>query len=93
MPPALQVYLDAILARGDRPFDAARMEQTFARYWDYASYVVDWTNSCWRRRRRTSTALLGAAGQAPALAGRIANGFDNPPDFFPGGAMPGPAMR
>ncbi|AOZ07816.1 styrene monooxygenase/indole monooxygenase family protein [Cupriavidus malaysiensis] len=78
-----KVYLDAILARGDRPFDAAWMEQTFARYWDYASYVVDWTNSLLAPPPPHILALLGAAGQAPALAGRIANGFDNPPDFFP----------
>lgn len=32
--------------------------------------------------------LLGAAGQFPGLAKRIANGFDNPPDYFPWWAEP-----
>jgi len=83
-----KVYLDAILAHGDRPFDAAWMEQTFARYWDYASDVVNWTNSMLAPPPPHILALLGAAGQAPALAARIANGFDNPPDFFPWWADP-----
>ena len=30
--------MDAIVAHGDRPFDAAFMQATFDRYWDYAQY-------------------------------------------------------
>ncbi len=38
---ACAVYLEAILARGDQPFTAEWMRQTFERFWDYASAVVD----------------------------------------------------
>ncbi|CAG9178827.1 Styrene monooxygenase StyA [Cupriavidus laharis] len=78
-----KVYLDAILAHGDPPFDAAWMTATFERYWQYASNVVTWTNSLLTPPPPHILGLLGAAGQSPALASRIANGFDNPPDFFP----------
>ncbi|MGO4155914.1 styrene monooxygenase/indole monooxygenase family protein [Cupriavidus sp. YAF13] len=83
-----KVYLEAIVARGDRAFDAAWMTQTFANYWQYAGDVVNWTNSLLTPPPPHILALLGAAGQAPALAARIANGFDNPPDFFPWWADP-----
>lgn len=78
-----QGYLDAIVAHGERPFDAAWMEATFARYWQYAGDVVTWTNSLLAPPPPHILAVLGAAGQSPALASRIANGFDNPPDYFP----------
>lgn len=78
-----KVYLDAIVAQGDRPFDAGWMNATFERYWQYAGDVVTWTNSLLTPPPPHILGLLGAAGQSPALASRIANGFDNPPDFFP----------
>lgn len=78
-----KVYLDAILARGETPFDAAWMHATFETYWQYAAAVVNWTNSLLTPPPPHILGLLGAAGQSPALAARIANGFDNPPDFFP----------
>ena len=64
------------------------MTKTFASYWQYAGDVVNWTNSLLTPPPPHILALLGAAGQAPALAARIANGFDNPPDFFPWWADP-----
>ncbi|WP_265922762.1 styrene monooxygenase/indole monooxygenase family protein [Cupriavidus nantongensis] len=78
-----KVYLDAIVGHGERAYDRDWMEQTFARYWQYAGAVVAWTNSLLTPPPPHILALLGAAGQAPALAARIANGFDNPPDYFP----------
>jgi hypothetical protein len=78
-----KVYLDAILAHDGRPFDADWMNATFEQYWQYARDVVDWTNSLLTPPPPHILGLLGAAGQSPALAARIANGFDNPPDFFP----------
>lgn len=78
-----KVYLDAILARDGLPYNADWMNQTFERYWAYAGDVVNWTNSLLTPPPPHILGLLGAAGQSPALAARIANGFDNPPDFFP----------
>ncbi|PLQ01075.1 styrene monooxygenase/indole monooxygenase family protein [Cupriavidus pauculus] len=78
-----KVYLDAIAARGDRPFDADWMNATFDAYWQYAQAVVTWTNSLLTPPPPHILGLLGAAGQSPVLAARIANGFDNPPDYFP----------
>lgn len=80
---ASKVYLDAIVARGDQPFTEAWMNQTFDTFWDYAQHVVAWTNSLLTPPPPHVLALLGGAGQCPPLAHAIANGFDNPPDFFP----------
>jgi hypothetical protein len=78
-----KVYLDAILAHEGRPYDAVWMNAAFERYWQYAGDVVNWTNSLLTPPPPHILGLLGAAGQSPSLAARIANGFDNPPDFFP----------
>lgn len=83
-----KVYHDAIVARGDRPFDAAWMEQTFERYWDYAQHVVRWTNMLLAPPPEHILRLLGAAGQCPSIASVIANNFDHPPAFFPWWADP-----
>ncbi len=77
------VYLKAILEHGDGPFERDWMEATFERYWDYAQYVTQWTNMLLGPPPEHIVNLLGAAGQIPSLARRIANGFNNPPDFFP----------
>ncbi len=47
------VYLDAIIARGAKPFDEVWMRETFDRYWDIARHVTKWTN-----------AMLAAAARA-----------------------------
>ena len=78
-----RIYLDAILARGDQPFDEAWMQATFEAYWDYAREVVRWTNSLLLPPPAHILDLLGAAQASPALAASIANGFDNPPDLMP----------
>jgi len=83
-----KVYLDAILAHHGHTFDSDWMNTTFERYWQYAGDVVNWTNSMLTPPPPHILDLLGAAGQSPALAARIANGFDNPPDFFPWWADP-----
>ena len=76
-------YLDAITERGDAPFDEAWMHETFERYWDYARWVSRWTNLLLQPPEPHVVQLLGAASQLPPLASRIANGFNNPPDYFP----------
>ncbi|MFT4246937.1 MAG: FAD-binding oxidoreductase [Pseudomonas sp.] len=90
---AAKVYLDAILARGDQPFTGEWMEQTFERFWDYAKWVVQWTNSLLTPPPPHVLNLLGAAAQSPSLASVIANGFNHPPSYFPWWADAGAAER
>jgi len=85
---AAKVYLDAILAHGDRRFDAAFMQATFDRYWTYAQFVVGWTNALLAPPPPHVLNIMGSAQAFPVLARRIANGFDNPVDFFPWFAVP-----
>ncbi|HKX41851.1 MAG TPA: styrene monooxygenase/indole monooxygenase family protein [Burkholderiaceae bacterium] len=80
---ACKVYLDAILARGEGAFTAEWMTETFETFWRYAQHVITWTNTLLLPPPPHILNLLGAAGQCPPLADTIANGFDNPPDFFP----------
>lgn len=75
-------YLSSVLEHGDRPFDAAFMQDTFERYWDYAYYVATWTNTLLAPPPPHVLELLGAAGAHPRIARRFANGFDDPRDFF-----------
>jgi hypothetical protein len=77
------MYLDAILQRGAGAFDAAWMQATFDAYWDYAQYVTNWTNALLQPPPPHVLKLMGSAQAYPALAKRIANAFDYPPDFFP----------
>jgi len=88
-----KVYMDSILARGDRPFDAAWMQQTFNTYWSYAQYVAGWTNALLQPPPPHVLNIMGAAQQFPALAKRIANGFNDPTDFFPWFAVPDEADK
>jgi Styrene monooxygenase A putative substrate binding domain len=77
------LYLDAITQRGDEAFDEPWMHDTFERYWDYARWVSRWTNLLLQPPEPHVVQLLGAASQLPPLASKIANGFNNPPDYFP----------
>jgi hypothetical protein len=86
---ACKVYLDAILARGQAPFSSEWMHATFESFWRYAQFVITWTNTLLTPPPAHILNLLGAAGQCPPLAAAIANGFDNPPDFFPWWTDPG----
>lgn len=90
---AARVYMDAILAHGDRPFDTAFMQSTFDRYWQDAQYVVGWTNALLTPPPPHVLNIMGSAQAYPALAKRIANGFNNPPDLFPWFAVPEEADR
>ena len=75
-------YLHAIRERGEGPFDAAWMQDTFDRYWEYARAVTSWTNALLTPPPEHVLALLGAASQDPRVAHRFANGFDDPRDYF-----------
>ena len=85
---AAKVYLDAILAHGERPFDAAFMQATFETYWTYAQFVVGWTNALLQPPPPHVLNIMGSAQAYPTLARRIANGFNDPRDFFPWFAVP-----
>jgi hypothetical protein len=75
------LYLEEILANGDRPFDRRWMTDTFAKYWDYARHVTEWTNAMLMPPPPHVLEIIGAAGQIPAVARRFANGFADPRDF------------
>ncbi len=59
------------------------MHETFDLFWDYAQWVVKWTNSLLVPPAPQILQLMGAASQIPLLARKIANGFNNPPDYSP----------
>jgi len=80
---AAAIYMRCILERGNRPFDAGWMQQTFEEFWNYAQWVTKWTNSLLVPPEPQILQLMGAASQIPPLAARIANGFNNPPDYSP----------
>ncbi|GAA1267801.1 alanine-phosphoribitol ligase [Kitasatospora nipponensis] len=75
------VYLESILAHGDKPFDRDFLQSTFDRYWESAQHVTKWTNAMLAPPPEHVLNLIGAAGQLPPVAQRFANGFDNPADF------------
>jgi Styrene monooxygenase A putative substrate binding domain len=83
-----RVYMDSILSRGDQAYDDAWMQGTFDTYWNYAQYVSGWTNALLMPPPPHVLNIMGAAQQFPTLAKRIANGFDDPTDFFPWFAVP-----
>jgi len=85
---AAAVYLKRILDHGDKPFDAAFMQATFDEFWDYAQWVVNWTNMMLQPPPPFILNIMGTACAEPRLAHRMANGFDDPRDFFPWFADP-----
>jgi hypothetical protein len=88
---AAAIYLQSILNHGERPFDAAWMQATFDPFWDYAQRFVGWTNMLLQPPPPFILDIMGNAQALPALASRMANGFDDPPDFFPWFADPAAA--
>lgn len=81
---ASQYYEDAILRRGDEPFDEEWMLRTFEEFWrGWAQWSVTWTNSMLKPLKSHQLALLSQAAAHPALAAAIVNGFDDPRGFFP----------
>lgn len=79
---AAAAYLAAIREQPDGPFDRAFMQRAFDRYWDYAQYVVRWTNALLVPPPQHVLELFMAANEHQAIATRFANGFDDPRDFF-----------
>ncbi|ASR36515.1 oxygenase [Prauserella marina] len=75
------VFLDAILERGDAPYDREWKNATFERYWDYAQHVTQWTNAMLQPPPPHVMEILGEAGANPQVARRFANGFSDPSDY------------
>jgi hypothetical protein len=71
---AARISLHRILERSDKPFDAQWMHETFDIFWDYAQWVVKWTNSLLVPPVPQILRLMDAASRAPPLARKIANG-------------------
>jgi hypothetical protein len=87
-------YLEAILERGDRPFDRAWMEPLFDRFWDeYGQYVTGWTNALLSPPPEHVLKLLGAANERHEIADRFVQGFDDPRDYFDWFMAPDKAER
>lgn len=74
-------YLESILEQGDKEFDEAWMQRTFDRYWETARHVTKWTNAMLGVPPEHVLNLIGTAGTVPAVAHRVANGFNDPSDF------------
>ncbi len=90
---AAKVYMSRILERGNKLFDGAWMQQTFDSFWNYGQWVVRWTNSLLTPPPPYILQLMGSACQNPALASKIANGFNNPPDYNPWWFDPAEAQK
>ncbi|MEJ2626041.1 MAG: FAD-binding oxidoreductase, partial [Pseudolabrys sp.] len=88
---AAAVYLKRILDHGDRPFDAQWMQGTFDAFWDYAQWAVQWTNMLLLPPPSFILEIMSTACAEPRLAHRMANGFNDPRDFFPWFADPNAA--
>ncbi|SEF87538.1 2-polyprenyl-6-methoxyphenol hydroxylase [Actinacidiphila yanglinensis] len=87
------IYLERIVARGDRPFDREWMQATFDRYWTAVAPVTRWTNAMLAPPPEHVLGLIGAAGELQPVADRFANGFDDPADFEDWFYDPEPARR
>ncbi|MBV9608696.1 MAG: flavin reductase, partial [Acidobacteria bacterium] len=78
-----EIYLESIIERGDRPADPEWMQQVFDRYWTgYGKWATEWTNLMLHPPAHV-VRLLDCAGKITAVAGAVANGFDDPRSLFP----------
>jgi len=76
-------YLDAIISHPGA-FDAAWMERTFDNFWrGWARFATRWTNTWLQPCAPHQSEILAAAGANPAVADRIAAGFDDARLFTP----------
>jgi hypothetical protein len=90
---AARIYLRRILENGNKPFDAAWMQQTFDEYWNYAQFVTGWTNAMLQPPPPHVISLLGAMQSKPKIGKAFVNGFDDPRTLFPWLADPAEAEK
>lgn len=74
-------YLDSILERGSRPFDAAWMQATFERFWDYARHVAKFTAVIATQLPPHGAEIHRAAQASEKVAKAFVDGFDHPPSL------------
>jgi hypothetical protein len=75
-------YFDAITSRNGAPLDATWMNKTFDDlYNNYSAKVNAWTNSMLFPPPEYIVNMLGACQAVPAMASRVANGFNDPRDY------------
>jgi 2-polyprenyl-6-methoxyphenol hydroxylase-like FAD-dependent oxidoreductase len=86
-----QVYLEAIRANPQGPFDTEWMTGVFERFWDYARYAVQYTNMTLGQPPAHMMKILMAASQHPAVAHAMANSFNDPQSIAPWYFEPGAA--
>ena len=80
---AATYYLDSINRNVNGSFDAAWMRHTFEKFWrGWAKWAVDWTNSFLLGPSEHQMELLAEAADNTELATEIADGFDDPRQFF-----------
>lgn len=90
---AASYYLDGITRNRAGRFDEAWMRRTFETFWrGWAQWVVEWTDSMLIPSRH-QTGLMAEAAENPELAAAIANGYDDPREFFPWWFDPEAAAR
>lgn len=72
------VYMGSIVDHGDGEFDDAWKAATFERYWDYAKWVVKFTNTHLLPPTEPVLKVLSACGRIPQLAAYFSNAFNDP---------------
>lgn len=80
---AVAIYLDAIVQRGDAPFDPSWMTATFETAFQRVQASTDWTNMILMPPPPHVIDLLARASGKQALADRVAQGFDEPATIVP----------
>ncbi|MCF2492698.1 styrene monooxygenase/indole monooxygenase family protein [Dyadobacter chenhuakuii] len=76
-------YAKAIIARGDKPFDVAWMNQTFDDFWEYSKHVNRFCDIFLSPPSPHAFDILAAASQNSEIASDFINGFNHPPSLFP----------
>ncbi|MYS83028.1 styrene monooxygenase/indole monooxygenase family protein [Embleya scabrispora] len=78
---AADLYLNEIVAHGDRPFDAAWMQSVFDAFWSRARHGVKFSTSLLGVPPEHVQMLMGAGNTCPAVCDAIMSAFDNPVEF------------
>jgi hypothetical protein len=78
---AARTYQQAILARGDRPFDEEFMRTAFAGFWARARHATRFTNDLLAPPPDWVLATLSTAQTVPEVAHRFAGLFENPAGY------------